>query len=61
MGQQEVMDLLDKSKRHWFTSDEIAELICVSKGSVGRCLKILRIQGVVKYDQEHPAKYKFKG
>lgn len=61
MGQQEVMDILEKFKDSWFTSQEVAKMLNVSKGSVGRCLKLLRIRGYVKYNQQFPIKYKHKG
>ena len=47
MGQQEVYSFLKKHKGKWFTSNEIADKLESSHGSVTTCLKKLRENSAV--------------
>ena len=60
MGQQEVLDFLEKHKSNWFTSDELSALLKTSQGAVGRSLLKLRRIGYVRFDNNHPRNYRHK-
>ena len=52
MGQQEIVDLLRKYQDKWFSSNEIADALLVSKGCVNRCLCRMRKRSEIKEKRE---------
>ena len=49
MSQQEILMILEQRKNRWFTSNELAEMTGVTRGSITTNLKRLREREEVRF------------